>query len=1053
MAGDKKRRQKQMRKTKTQLVDELEALERELARSKSGEKKSPDDEFNLPLENETLLKAVIDNSPAAILLKDTKGRYLAANPKWTEWFNPKGKKIIGKTVYDIYPKAHADKVTDQDREVAKTKTPISRDHKTPLSDGTVLETVLHKFPILDPGGRVIAIGGINVDISEQKKALEAFHESDKKLRGAMDSIQEGFALYDAEERLIAFNEKYRSLRPDAEKILKRGGTFEDMLRANLKNEILPDAIGREEAYLKERLKRFRKPKGPFIRRFSDGTWSMIEDIKTPDGGTALSMIDITELKKAEEALGKNEALLRAVVSYSPTKIHIKDVEGRYTLINKEAEKLFGFTQEQGRGKTTYDFFSKKMAKPFIAHDQKVIKSGEAIEAEEEFELEDGIHTYLTVKFPIYDLDGVSGVGAIGTDITERKKAEETARHLSAAIDALSESVSLYDADDHLVYCNPQWRKFNSAVSEKDFLGQKYEHYLKAALAKGLMPNAVGREKAWLKKRLGMHRNPKGPFEMLRQDGLVLLIHEQKLPDGGILTLATDITEKKRAEKALVDSEARLRDFAEIASDWFWEMDENLRFTYFSGRNFHVTGYKPEDLVGKSRQEMMSKETLKEGHWQRHLADLVAHRPFRDFTYGLTKPDGSTVHISINGAPIFDADGNFRGYRGTGTDYSAHKRFEEALLASEQRFKDIAESTSDWIWEMGPDLKFTYFSERFSEITGFPIESRIGTGRFDHVPREQFEAEAESWAAHMDDLEARRPFRNFEYATSASSKSFRYVSVSGRPIFSLEGEFLGYRGTGTEITEKKQAEQALKEAKEQAEFANRAKTEFLANMSHELRTPLNSILGFSEVLMAETFGPLGANRYREYAGDINSSGTHLLGLISEVLDLSKLEVGEVKIIENAIDVTEAVRTCVKMVEGRSDGKKAKVRMKFAQGLPRMLGDEKRFKQILLNLLGNAVKFTSPDGRVDVGARLCKSGRFTIEVADNGIGIDSDDMAKVLEPFGQARDVMTRNHEGSGLGLYLAKSFTELHGGTLEIHSRLGKGTKVTLKFPKERTLDP
>ncbi|NQU62401.1 MAG: PAS domain S-box protein [Rhodospirillales bacterium] len=1051
MAGDKKRRQKQMNKTKAQLVDELEALERDLAGVKDSGKEPPDDGNGLSLESETLFKAVIDNSPAAILLKDTKGRYLMANPKWNEWFNPKGKNVVGKTIYDLYPKAHADKVAKQEREVLRTKAPVSIEHLTPLADGTALETILHKFPVFGPDGEVVAIGGININVSEIKETEEALRLSEGRLNEAIHGLQQAFALYDADDCLVAFNDEYARIRPAAEEIMEKGGTFEDIIRANMELELIPEAIGREEEFIRERIKEHRNPKGPIIRCFRDGTWSRIEEVKTPTGGIALSFIDITDLKQTEEALVKNEALLRAVVSHSPTKIHIKDVEGRYTLINKEAEKLFGFTQEQGQGKTTHDFFSKKMADAFVAHDKKVIESGEAIENEEEFEMEDGPHTYLTVKFPIYDLNGVSGVGAIGTDITQRKKAEEAARHLSAAIDALSESVALYDADDRLIYCNPQWRKFNSVIGEKDYLGRKYEHFLKTALDKGLMPNAVGQEKAWLRKRLARHRNPQKPFEMQRQDGLVIMIHEQKLPDGGILTMATDITEKKQAEQALIDSEARLRDFAEIASDWFWEMDENLRFTYFSGRNFDVTGYKPKDLVGKSRLEMTSKENLKDGRWQRHLADLAAHRPFRDFNYDLTKPDGSTVPISISGAPIFDADGNFKGYRGTGTDYSAHRRFEKALLASEQRFKDIAESTSDWIWEMGPDLKFTYFSDRFAEITGFPIQQRIGTSRFEHVPREQLEAGAEGWADHMADLEARRPFRNFEYATTASSKGFRYVSVSGRPVFSPDGEFLGYRGTGTEITEKKRAEQALKKAKEQAELANRAKTEFLANMSHELRTPLNSILGFSEVIMTETFGPLGGDRYMEYAGDINSSGRHLLGLINEVLDLSKLEVGELKIYEDEIDIPEALKTCVKMVKGRSDVEKAVVKTKIAKGLPKMLGDEQRFKQILLNLLGNAVKFTAPDGRVDVDARICKSGRITIEVTDNGIGIDSNDITKVLEPFGQAREVMTRNHEGSGLGLYLAKSFTELHGGTLEIDSQIGIGTKVTLRFPKERTL--
>ncbi|MFQ5765293.1 MAG: sensor histidine kinase, partial [Rhodospirillales bacterium] len=272
-----------------------------------------------------------------------------------------------------------------------------------------------------------------------------------------------------------------------------------------------------------------------------------------------------------------------------------------------------------------------------------------------------------------------------------------------------------------------------------------------------------------------------------------------------------------------------------------------------------------------------------------------------------------------------------------------------------------------------------------------------------------------------------------------------------PIVDHGGHLLGLGGIETDVTELKKADKDLRNAKEQAEFANRAKTEFLANMSHELRTPLNSILGFSEVLMSETLGPVGNQKYQEYAEDIHVSGNHLLSLIGEVLDLSKLEAGEFRIVESEIDVADAVKSCIRMIEGRATAETAPVKARFANGLPPMLGDERRFKQIILNLLGNAVKFTPPEGEIRVAARIGDCGRFTIEVADTGVGIAAEDIPKVMEPFGQARDVLTRNYEGTGLGLYLAKSLTALHGGTLDIASEVGRGTTVTLRFPKDRIL--
>ncbi len=799
MAGVNKRHQKNMRKTKAQLVEELEALERELAEAKRGKGGAEDTATIALRESEKQLRAVVENAPAAILLKDTDGRYLMANPKWHEWFNPKGEDISGKTVYDFYTDEHAKKVSAHDREVVKTGEAVTKEHTAILTDGKEIIRTLHKFPIRDADGSIVAIGAISIDISERKQAEEALRQSEARLHEAIQSLQQAFALYDADDRLVAFNDEYARLRPGAQEILEKGGTFEDMIRANVEREIIPEAYGREEEFIEERIEEHLNPKGTIIRRFKDGTWSRIEEVRTPTGGIALSFIDITDLKQAEEALAKSEALFRAVVNNSPTKIHIKDVDGRYTLINKEAEKLFGITDEEGRGKTSYDLFPKKEADAFMAHDKEVIESGQSREEEEEFVLDDGLHTFLTVKFPIYDQHGVSGVGAIGTDITERK----------------------------------------------------------------------------------------------------------------------------RAERALMDNQARFRDFAQVASDWFWEM--------------------------------------------------------------------------------------------------------------------------------GPDLRFTYFSERFTEITGFPVKDRIGTRRNDHVPKNLSKAEQANWDAHFADLEGKRPFRNFEYATTATSRGLRYVSVSGEPKFDdAAGAFLGYRGTGTDITERKRAEEALKKAKEQAEYASRTKTEFLANMSHELRTPLNSILGFSEVLMREILGPHGNPKYREYAEDIHYSGSHLLRLINEVLDLSKLEAGEISIVEDEFDVAAAIGTCIKMIEGRYAEKESPFNAQVPADLPAMLGDELRFKQILLNLIGNAAKFTPPDGDITVSAEVSKEGRIVVRVEDTGVGIAAADIPKVLEPFGQVHDVMTRDHEGSGLGLHLAKSFTEMHGGVLEIESTPGKGTTVILTFPKERT---
>ena len=239
------------------------------------------------------------------------------------------------------------------------------------------------------------------------------------------------------------------------------------------------------------------------------------------------------------------------------------------------------------------------------------------------------------------------------------------------------------------------------------------------------------------------------------------------------------------------------------------------------------------------------------------------------------------------------------------------------------------------------------------------------------------------------------------------------------------------------------------ARDQAELANRTKSEFLANMSHELRTPLNAILGFSELMGNATLGPLGNPKYVEYTKDINDSGRHLLALINDILDLSKIEAGKLELDEEDIDVARAIRSCMVLVKERARNGGVKLLTDLPDGLPALHADERKLKQILVNLLSNAVKFTPAGGSVTVKAWFRPDSGFVIQVADTGVGIALDDIPKALTPFGQVDSRLDRKYEGTGLGLPLTKSLIEKHSGSLDLQSEVGAGTTVTVRFPPER----
>jgi signal transduction histidine kinase len=283
-----------------------------------------------------------------------------------------------------------------------------------------------------------------------------------------------------------------------------------------------------------------------------------------------------------------------------------------------------------------------------------------------------------------------------------------------------------------------------------------------------------------------------------------------------------------------------------------------------------------------------------------------------------------------------------------------------------------------------------------------------------------------------------------------------LSLGGMTAVYVAALFVMARGANRAVTEliELQLEKAaligdLRQAKDAAERASRVKSQFLANMSHELRTPLNAIIGFSDIIRRQLFGPIGDTRYQDYVGDINQSGHHLLRIINDILDISKLEAKAMALSDDLVDVGRLIAECARYVATAAATAGVEIVLDLPSGLPPLHADELRIKQVILNLLANAVKFARRGGVVAVAARLAGEGSMVLVVRDDGIGMSAHEIAIALQPFRQVESATNRRHTGTGLGLPLAKSLVELHGGTLKIDSEPGHGTSVTVTFPASR----
>ncbi|MGH7090788.1 MAG: histidine kinase dimerization/phospho-acceptor domain-containing protein, partial [Stellaceae bacterium] len=424
----------------------------------------------------------------------------------------------------------------------------------------------------------------------------------------------------------------------------------------------------------------------------------------------------------------------------------------------------------------------------------------------------------------------------------------------------------------------------------------------------------------------------------------------------------------------MDEARRLKDFAEAAADWFWETDSELRFTRMTASSQLPDRAWSRQFLGLPAERAEAAET-----WRPLVETMRARVPFRDLR--LVCRDGeATLYLSLSGVPVFGGEG-FIGYRGIGRDLSLLKRAEDERLRAERELAEtsaLLRATIDnmdcGLLVLDAELRIRLWNYRMHRHFADPAPE-LGIGR----------PVADMIHAHTTD-DPRRGEANLAFLRRVSDTrraAVREMSIaaSGRVIEMRAAPMPdgGLVVSYTDMSERKRVERELRRAKEDAELASRSKSEFLANMSHELRTPLNAIIGFADILKGEVFGDLGDPRYRDYATDIRDSGIHLLKLINDVLDVSKIEFGQIALNEEAVDIAGTVESCVRLMRDRAIAAELSLASSVPPVLPLLNCDELRVKQILLNLLSNAVKFTPAGGKVAIRAVLADRG-FGLSVQD-------------------------------------------------------------------------
>ncbi|MBS1210445.1 MAG: hypothetical protein H6R19_2843 [Proteobacteria bacterium] len=512
-----------------------------------------------------------------------------------------------------------------------------------------------------------------------------------------------------------------------------------------------------------------------------------------------------------------------------------------------------------------------------------------------------------------------------------------------------------------------------------------------------------------------------------------------------------ILERQRAEAEVRENEARFRDFSQSSADWFWEMDAELRFCYFSDNFSRIIGTDASKSLGQTRIELPGFEVLNRASVGEELLDRVArHDAFRGVELHARKPDGDCLWFSVSGVPYYDRNGVFLGYRGVGQDVTARRNAEEDV----RKLSLAVEQSPNSIIITNAAAEIEYVNEAFTRITGYTLDEVRGSSpgflQSGLTPSETY---ASLWEA----LNNGQPWQGELRNRRKNGEIFvEYGFFS--PLRQADGTISHYLAIKEDVTAKKQVEDELQryrlhleqmvadrtaqlaEAKDAAEAASRAKGAFVANMSHEIRTPLNAVLGLARIIMRDNAG----RKSGHTATQILEAGEHLLGVINDILDFSRIEAGKLLIEPRPFRLVVCVEEATKLVAERAHAKGLQLSVEHGDDMPAWVeGDRLRIEQILINLLSNAIKFTD-SGRI-VLSLTRHDEQIQFMVSDTGIGMSPEQVRRLFQPFEQADASTTRKYGGSGLGLAISRNLARQMGGDIRVESTLGKGSVFVLSL--------
>ncbi len=1019
-------------------------------------------------ESEANLRAVFNATDESMYLLAADETLLALNDTCVQRMGKPREKLIGQKASNLLPLNVAAILKLSIDQVLSTGQHVSYEGER---DGHWLANDLH--PIHDQSGQVVRIAVYSRDITERKQAEDTLKKSEASYRALTQSARDAIISCDTSGNIIGWNQGAETIFGYTENevsgrplTILMPAQYRKMYRASRAH-----AIYSGEVFIKKELDVMegrRKNGSVFPFEISMANWQV------PNGQFYTAIIrDISKRRQAEESLRESEAKFRSFIEQSFEGMALVNHQGVIVEWNHSYEQITGISRTEAIGKLVWEVQAKlvppnarERLTPETFRDNlfKLLQNPELFEKNGFREIEimavNGESKFvLQSTFPVSAEQG-HYIGVSLLDITKRKNAEEELKDNKEKyhqfIEQSSEGIALLDENGCVIEWNTALERI-TGLAKARVLGT---HFIDIQTM--LSPTPLSPEKVEYQKNMILMALQTGQSPFLNKviessyrpvNGEVCLIQQVAFPiqtqQGFRLGLLTrDITQRKQAELLY-------RSLFEQSHDAVFILDLNGRHKTANQRAAEMLGYTLDEIRGLSLSQISAEVTQSEQRFEGLLRG--DHYPVYERTF--RRKDGSLVPVEINAELVRDFKGDPFYIQSVVRDITERKRAEMVLLESEKKLREIINVSPVPIALNDEEQNITLLNPAFVQTLGYTTEDIPNLK--DWWPRAYPDPEyrqwvTETWQDRIDHAkQTETAFQPLEVIVKCKDGSNKTFLSSATP---LANTFSGnHLVVLFDITVRKQAEEYIHKYASELELrveertaelvkANHAKDDFLATMSHELRTPLNGILGFSETLLEGIRGPMN-EKQTQAVKIIQSSGEHLLGLINDILDVSKIEAEKFDLHLEEVGVHEACQSSLALIKEMANKKSIAIEYTISPADCRIFADPRRLKQILINLLNNSAKFTPEHGKIKLEVQanaVEKSIRFSVK--DSGIGISPEDLMKIFKPFVQVDSRLSRQFEGTGLGLTLAKKLVEMHGGNIEVQSEVGVGTCFSFVLP-------